>query len=147
MAPDLSLDDYGFNVTERAHAILDRYSRTHEAKSKDPQTAPFKTMKEVYMMAVYLGARAGRPRPLDGKRVSPFKGGVLSHDEQMLLRAVAMGHCKDPEVMADPQRVVRISEEFANAGIWKLEEILTSTSEDHPLWALAEHFTSELTES
>lgn len=143
MALDLSLDDYSFQVTEKAHVILDRYSQTHPAPGKNPQTAPFKTMKDVYLMAVYLAAGAHGPRPLDGKRVAPFKGGVLSHEEQLFLRAVAMGDTGDPEVMADPQRVVRISEQFANAGIWQLEEILTSSNEG-ALWDLADHFSGEL---
>lgn len=147
MANELSLDDVSFNVTERAHELLDRYSQTHPGVGKNSETAPFKTMKDVYMMAVYVGARVGRPRPLEGKRAnsSPFKGGVFGLDQQMLLRAVAIGHTGDPEIISDPQKVVRISEEFANAGIWELEEVLTSTSEG-ALWDLADHFATELTE-
>ena len=143
MALDLSLDDYSFQVTENAHVILDRYSQTHPAPGKNPQTAPFKTMKDVYLMAVYLALRVERSRPLDGKRVVPFKGGVLSYEEQLFLRAVAMGHTGDPEVMGDPQKVVRISEQFANAGIWQLDEMLTSSNEG-ALWDLANHFSEEL---
>ena len=73
----------------------------------------------------------------------PFKGGVFTHEEQMFLRAVAMGDSGDPEVMADPQSVVRTSERFANAGIWELDEILTSSHEG-ALWDLAAHFSEVL---
>ena len=145
MALDLSLDDYTFQVTESSHVVLDRYSQTHPGPGKNPQTAPFRTMKDVYLMAVYLAVRAERSRPLEGKRAGPFKGSVLTHEEQMFLRAVAMGHSGDPEVMADPQRVVRISEQFANAGIWELDEILTSSHES-ALWNLADRFAEELAE-
>jgi hypothetical protein len=145
MASDLSLDDYNFNVTEQAHELLDRYSQTHSGMGKTPETAPFRTMKDVFMMAVYLGSREGRPRPLDGRRISPFKGGVFGDDDQMYLRGVAMGFTKDPDVIGDPQRVVRIAEEFANSGIWRLEETL-ATSGEGALWDLADYFTNELSQ-
>ena len=147
MASELSIDDISFNVTERAHELLDKYSQTHPRIGKSPETAPFKTMKDVFMMAVYLGAQTGRSRPLDGKRATPpFKGGVFNHDEQMHLRAVAIGSTKDPDIMASPQRVVRIVEEYANAGIWELEEIVNTSSEG-ALWDLADHFARELSDS
>ena len=143
MASDLSLDDYSFNVTESAHELLDRYSQTHSGIGKTPESAPFRTMKEVFMTAVYLGSKKGRPRPLDGKRISPFKGTVFGDDEQMYLRGVAVGLTEDPDVIGDPQRIVRIAEELANAGIWDLEDALT-TSGEGALWDLADYFTNEL---
>lgn len=146
MATDLSLDDYSFNVTELSHALLDKYSQTHPGVGKNPETAPFRTMKDMFMMAVYIGSNLGRPRPLDGKRIAPFKGVLLNHDEQMYLRSVAIGSTADPNVIADPQRVVRISEEFANAGIWELHRIIT-TSDEGPLWDLADYFADELNQS
>ena len=142
---NLSLDDYSINVTERAHAILDKYSQTHPGVGKSSETAPFRTMKDVFMMSVYLGAKSGRARPLEGKRISPFKGQVLSHDEQMLLRSLAIGVEKDPDIIADPQRIVRIAEEYANAGVWQLEELLNSSSEG-ALWDLTDYFSKELGE-
>ena len=147
MPSDLSMDDINVNFTEKAHGLLDKYSQTHSAHGKNAETAPFKTMKDVFMMALYVGARSGRPRALDGKRAtSPFRAGVLTHEEQMLLRAIAIGHLKEPEVIGEPQRVVRIAEEFANAGIWKLDEIL-NTSGEEALWDLADHFLEELAEA
>lgn len=143
VSTNLSLDDVSFNVTENAHEILDRYSQTHTAPGKNSESAPFKTMKDVFMMAVYLGSKSGKSRPLEGKRVSPFKGGVLTHDEQMYLRAVAVGSTGDPDVMGDPQRVVRIGEEHANSGIWELVDTLGSSGEE-ALWDLADHFSKEL---
>jgi hypothetical protein len=103
----------------------------------------FKTMKDVFMMSVYLGTRLGKPKELDGKKMSPFKGNLLSHDEQLYLLSAAIGWKKDPNVIADPQQVVRIAEQFANAGVWKLDEIL-STSAEGPLWDLVDHFHTEL---
>ncbi|MFC1926550.1 hypothetical protein ACFLWV_02235 [Chloroflexota bacterium] len=145
MAVDLSLDDYAFNVTELAHVILDKYSQTHPGVGKNQESAPFRTMKDVFIMAVHIGSK-GRPRPLDGKRISPFKGGVLNHDEQMYLRSIAIGSTGDPNIISEPQKVVRIIEEFANAGIWELEKILTS-SDEGPLWDLTNYFTDELTKA
>jgi dnd system-associated protein 4 len=144
---DLSLDDFSFGFTEGAHGLLDRYSQTHPGVGKTSVNSPFKTMKDVFIVAVYLGVSTGQRRPLDGKRApSPFKGQVLDHDEQMYLRAIAIGATNDPKVIGDPQQVVRIAEEYANAGIWKLEEIATSTA-DGPLWDLLEHMREELSHS
>jgi len=143
MAIDLSLDDNSFSVTEKAHTVLDKYSQTHPGLGKKPESAPFKTMKDVFMAAIYIGAKLGHPRPLDGKRVSPFKGIVFDHDEQTFLRALAIGSTNDPDIISDPQKVARIAEEYANAGIWELEKILTATQEG-PLWDLAEYFANEL---
>ena len=100
-------------------------------------------MKDVFMTAVYIASKTGKNRPLTGKRVSPFKGVVLSHEEKMYLNALAIGFEGKPDVISNPQRVVRIAEEFANAGIWDLEQILT-TSEEGPLWDLADHILEEL---
>ena len=91
MARDLSLDDYSFQVTETSHVILDRYSQTHPAPGKSHKTAPFRTMKDVYLMAVYLAVRAERSRPLDGKRVVPFKGGVFTHEGANVLESCRYG--------------------------------------------------------
>jgi hypothetical protein len=100
-------------------------------------------MKEIFMTAVYIGAKTGRHRPLDSKRVSPFKGNILSDDEQNFLRALSIGHTENPEIIMDPQKVVRIAEEYANAGIWELEKIL-NTSAEGPLWDLADYYAREL---
>lgn len=140
---NLSLDDLSINVTEKAHAILDKYSQTHSGINKNSETAPFKTMKDVFLMAVWLGAKKARPRPLEGKRISPFKGQILSHDEQMYLRSIAIGKENSLDVIADPQKVVKIAEEYANVGIWDLDEIL-STSSEGALWDLADYFLKEL---
>jgi len=139
----LSLDDYSFNVTEKAHVLLDKYSQTHPGVGKNQETAPFKTMKDIFMTSVYIGAKTGRHRPLDGKKVQPFKGLVFNHDEQNFLRAIAIGHCKEAEIIMDPQKVIRIVEEYANAGIWELEKIIT-TSAEGALWDLADYFAKEL---
>ncbi len=143
MGATLSLDDVNFNVTERAHELLDKYSQTHPSIGKNYETAPFRTMKDVFVMAVYLGSKLGKHRSLDGKRISPFKGGLFNHDEQVFLRSVAIGFTGEPEVIMDISRTVKIIEEFANAGIWELDKIVTSSSEG-ALWDLADFFTREL---
>ena len=146
MATDLSLDDYNINVTERAHGLLDKYSQTHASVSKSRLSSPFKTMKDVFMTAAYLGAQAGNPRPLEGKRVSPFKGSVLNPEEQLYLQALAIGHLESVEALADPQQVVRVAEEFANAGMLRLQEIADEGGED-ALWNLVNFFLGELSSS
>jgi hypothetical protein len=102
-------------------------------------------MKDVFIMAVYLGAKTGRPRKLDGGRHDAIRGGAFSHEEQMLLRGIAVGHTGNIEVIADARQVVRIAEQYANAGIWKLEEIL-SRSPEGALWDLADFFLDDLAE-
>ena len=137
------LEDQIFHVTEAAWKVLDRFSRTNPGAGKTPETAPCRYMKDVFMLAVYLGAKDGRPRELNGKRRDPIRGSAFTHEEQLMLRAIAVGHTGDPEVMADAQKIVRVAEQFANAGVWKLEEIFTRSPEG-ALWNLADFFLDDL---
>ena len=143
---DVSLDDYSFNVTEQAHELLDRFSQTHPSVKKNSLSAPFKTMKDVFIAAAFLGAELGHTRALDGKKVAPFKGSNLTKEEQLLLQGLAIGHVSDPEILAEPQRVVRIAEEFANSGIGRLKEIAEDGAEE-ALWNIVNHYLETLSES
>jgi dnd system-associated protein 4 len=111
----------------------------------DPERAPFRTMKDVFMWAVSEGYRRGR-RPLIGKRVSVFKWAQFSPQVDVpLLRAIAIANTKGITVLASQDEVLRIAEEYANSGIHELSTRLLQ-ADGQPLWNLV-NSTMELFES
>jgi dnd system-associated protein 4 len=101
----------------------------------DPERAPFRTMKDVFMWAACEGYRLG-PRPLTGKRVSVFKWAQFSPQVDVpLLKAIAIASTRGITVLASQDEVLRIAEEYANSGIHELSTRLLQ-ADGQPLWDL-----------
>ncbi len=91
------------------------------------------------MWAVSLGVQAGERRPLSGgNRTQVFRWDQLSQDLDVpVLRAVAIAETGDVEVLRHDDQVLRIAEEYANAGIWEIKEEVVDKA-GQPLWNLAD---------
>lgn len=82
----------------------------------DGAEAPFEYMKDVFMTALLLGYRLGKPKPLE-KRHMIFKISAFNPSVDLpILRAVALGPSGDISALTSENRTLTLAEEYANAG-------------------------------
>lgn len=104
---------------------------------KNAEDSPFLTMKDLFMLAASIGFRAQQRKPLN-KREQPFHYSVLTEAEDIpILKAMAIATTGDVSVLADPEQIVHIAEEYANAGISEIRTVVTDNA-GLPLWNLVE---------
>lgn len=115
-------------------SVQDIYRQLTEGN--DPVTAPFRTMKDVFMWALQLGYKRNERRPLKGKRVTIFRRAqFLPQIDIPLLKAAAISATGEISVLLQPEDILTIAEEYANAGIHELRANLLDDY-GQPLWNL-----------
>ena len=114
------------------------YKDLSERSTQNPETSPFLTMKDVFMWAVALGVKEGKHRPISGSREQIFRWEQFSPEMDIpALKAIALAETGDVEVLLQEDQILRIAEEYANAGIYVIKREIV----DHPgeaLWNLAD---------
>ena len=112
------------------------YKDLSDRASQSPETAPFLLMKDVFMWAVALGVKEGKRRPLAGSREQIFRWDQFSQDMDLpALKAIALAETGEVEVLLQEDHILRIAEEYANAGIHEIKrEIVDQPGE--ALWNL-----------
>jgi dnd system-associated protein 4 len=107
-----------------------------ERSTENPESAPFLFMKDVFMWAVALGVRTGKRLPLNGAKTQIFRWDQLSQDLDVpLLKALAVAETGEVDVLLREDQVLRLAEEYANAGIREMKEDLLAQP-GQPLWDL-----------
>ena len=112
------------------------YERLKEEKSEDPKrppTKPFRFDRDIFLAAAAMGFASKKFVPLESsERKDKFQWGTLLSDEHALptLRALALAHSSDPEVLLDDDRVASIAEGYANGGIKALDKKLNSDADE-----------------
>lgn len=120
-------------IDESVHEIYKRLT-----EGADPVTAPFRTMKDVFMFAASLGFQKGNPRPLKGKRVTIFRWAQFSPQTDIpLLKAMAIAKSGDVNVLQNQDDILSIVEGYANAGIHELRARMLDEY-GQPLWNLVQ---------
>lgn len=105
--------------------------------SKNLEESPFLTMKDVFMLAACLGFQMQQRKPL-GKREQPFHYSVFTEAEDIpILKAIAIAATGDVAVLANPDQIVEIAEEYANVGISEIRSVIADDI-GQPLWNLVE---------
>jgi dnd system-associated protein 4 len=128
-------------VTRRDSIHIDR--RHHEVYTQltvGPE-APFKTMKDLFMLAACVGYSRERRTPLSGQR-EIFRWPVFSAQEDVpILRAIAIAETGDTDVLVDQDQLLTIAEEYANSGV---EEIKLEVAEQpgSPIESLIQYLLS-----
>ena len=79
--------------------------------------APFKTMKDLFMLAASVGYARGRRAPLSGQREIFRWPTFTSQEDVPVLRAIAIAETEDTVVLVDQNQLLTIAEEYANSGI------------------------------
>ncbi|MEM9955637.1 MAG: hypothetical protein AAF846_28805 [Chloroflexota bacterium] len=108
------------------------------SKGSNPLSTPFRTMKDVFVLAACIGFEKGIRRPLEGGKHQPFHYAQLSEPVDIpLLKAIAIATTDDITTLADLDEVVAIAEEFANEGINDIRQYVLEHPGE-PLWNLVE---------
>lgn len=104
-----------FYVQADKHALFQRLSQGDEA--------PFRNMKDAWLLAAAIGFRAGRRQEIRGGRQHVGFWHYLSAQEDIpLLQSIAIAESGDIKVLADRGTVISIAEEYANGGVDLLME-------------------------
>ena len=104
-------------VTRRDSIHID--PKHHELYSQltNGDEAPFKTMKDLFMLAASVGYAQGRRVPLSGQREIFRWPTFTSQEDVPVLRAIAIAETGDTVVLVDQNELLTIVEEYANSGI------------------------------
>lgn len=116
--------------------VHDLYKQLSEGN--DPLQVPFRTMKDIFMLAACIGFERGERRPLvSGKRQIFHYTQFSDQMDIPILKAIALATTNDIQVLADLDEIVFIAEEYANVGIDYIRDMVTDQA-GHPLWNLVE---------
>ena len=128
-------------IESSVHAL---YKQLTDKSTQDPETAPFLLMKDVFMWAVALGVKEGKRTQLSGSREQIFRWDQFSQDMDIpALKAIALAETGEVEVLLREDQIIRIAEEYANAGIHEIKrEVVDQPGE--ALWNLLSMTKSEL---
>lgn len=116
-------------------SVISIYKDLTEGSSLE--ISPFKTMKDVFVFAACLGYQKGIRKVLPPGKKHTIRMEVLSEQDVMLLRAIAIAETKDVHVLSDLGEILTIAEEYAFMGIHLLKEELIDQA-GRPLWNLVQ---------
>ncbi|MBI3825589.1 MAG: hypothetical protein HY294_06320 [Candidatus Rokubacteria bacterium] len=86
------------------------------------EESPFKTMKDLFLVAACLGFQLNKRVPLE-RRQQVFAWSIFSpQDDIPVLRALAIAATGDVKVLLDQGELLTIAEEYANGGISLIEQ-------------------------
>jgi dnd system-associated protein 4 len=118
-------------IDESVHEIYKQLT-----EGSDPVSVPFRTMKDVFMWAAFLGYRKSGRRSLTGKRITIFRWAQFIEQVDIpLLKALAIADQSGVEVILNQNDILTIAEEYANAGIHELRASILDEP-GQPLWNL-----------
>lgn len=126
-------------IDETAHEIYKQLTEGNNVLS-----VPFRTMKDVFMWAVCLGAQQGKKKPLTSKTTVFRWAQFDSQTDIPLLKAIAIADSGDIGILLKRGDILNIAEEYANAGIYDLRDSLLE-GKDLPLWNLTDILNQPLT--
>ena len=91
--------------------------------------APFESMKNLFMLAAFVGYQMKKRVPLDS--YTDFNWQALNDNQYSpLLRALALSETGDVKVLKDNSTILNIIEEYANAGIEIIQQQVENMSGD-----------------
>lgn len=118
------------------NSVHEAYKRLTDGN--DPESVPFRQMKDVFMWAMALGYISGSRQPLNKKKTGVFRWAQFSPQLDIpFIKAVALVTNEDVNVLLNREELLTIAEEYANAGIHQLTARLSEGS-GQPLWKLVE---------
>lgn len=118
--------------TERVFIDADKhyiYETLRKKGTENPDDFPFHTMKDIFMLAVYLGKRNNAFKPLDTNKQEIFQGDVFnSRTDIPVLAAVVYSKERKLEKLTDPKYLLEIAQGYANGGIIFVAEKLIESA-------------------
>lgn len=114
-------------------AVIDIYRELTDGSNVEQ--APFRTHKDVFMLAVALGFQRGTRRSAPSHSKHTIRKEVFTDLDYHLLKAIAIATTGDVEVLMRQGEVLTIAEEFAQVGIHEVKSNLMEQA-GRPLWNL-----------
>lgn len=104
-------------ISESHHGI---YKDLTTEKEGSPQ--PFKTMKDLFLLAALIGYQQERRLTLEQGTVIFAWAQFSAQEDVPVLRALAIAETGDVNVLANQNELLTIAEEYANGGIVEIQE-------------------------
>jgi dnd system-associated protein 4 len=132
------MTDTGSSRSDRV-GIDETVVHIYKALTEDQsiEQAPFRTMKDIFMLAVCLGYQKGVRRDAPSGAKTTIRKEVFSERDFILLKAIAIATTGDVEVLQQQSNILTIAEEYAQVGIHDVNAYLLDQS-GRPLWNLVE---------
>lgn len=111
-----------FFVDEKAHKLF--------RDLVDIKGSPFykKDLKDVFIFSMALAFKLGKRKPLEKKKdIADIS--VFTESQLLLINSVAVATENKLEVLLDEKKKFEIAEEYANAGVYILHEIVFESKE------------------
>ena len=116
---------YRIFIDQSHHSTYQELAKRPDKENSDEEkdTPPFESMKNLFMLATFIGYKNKKRVPLKNK-VDIFSWQVLATDEEYvsLLYALAVTETNDVEILANRNEILSIAEEYANGGILQIEK-------------------------
>lgn len=111
----------------RSHIFVDEFSYPiyqELAKTREDELAPFKEMKDLFMLATFVGYQQEIWAPPETNRKEIFLWRSLTEEDYLLslLRALALAKTGEIGVLTDERHIQSIAEGYANGGITVIRE-------------------------
>ena len=120
---DYELRDPIFHITKEAQKLFDDLKKHREFKHFDN--------KDFCILVLILGYSRNKKKPLDKtKRIQWTRERYLSEQDKDILRVVAITEENDIMNIKNIQKIIAISEEYANGGIIYLKELFYDNPAD-----------------
>jgi len=116
-------------------SVIEVYKELTEGGNAED--TPFRTMKDVFMLAAALGFQRGRRRALAGGGKTTIRKEVFTDADIAILKGIAIASAEDVTVLSDFGIVLTTVEEFAYTGILEVKSMLLDQP-GRPLWNLVE---------
>ena len=118
-----SREQYRISIDQSHHLTYQKLAKRldKESPEEEKDTRPFESMKNLFLLATFIGYKNKKRVPLEKGR-GIFNWQTFSSDEVSLLFGLAVAETNHIEVLSDQKQLLKIAEEYANGGIIQIEE-------------------------
>ena len=116
--------DSQYETYRQLTGIGEGKKKTKEATGGD--SAPFRALKDVFMLSFCVGLKSGRGRTPLGKNRHEliFVNALNDQDDMTVLKGTAIAETGDIMILEDQNQIYTIAEEYANTGFVELSRKL-----------------------
>jgi dnd system-associated protein 4 len=109
--------------------------------TSDVNTAAYRSLKDVFLMAASIGVKIGRRTPLRERKELIMTSYLNNYPDMAVLNAIAIAHNKGVDVLTNLDEILTIAEEYANTGFEELSRRVLAAG--MPLLNLAAYIMEE----
>lgn len=108
-------------IDESVHEIYRKLT-----DGNDPINTPFRTMKDVFLLAACFGYKNNTRRKIENKKIIIFRWAQFGIQIDIpIIKAIALASKGDLSVLLNQEEILEIIEEYANGGIVMLQDLVS----------------------